>query len=247
MFSLFISAFFLGIIANLHCVGMCGPIALALPLNRSSKIEIIVGILQYNFGRILTYSILGFIVGVVGFGINLIGILQLVSVLAGIGIILYAWRKQLFQGKIFRSVKFNFIQKFMSKTMGEIIRNKNPFKLFLFGILNGLLPCGMVYTALITAIIAGRPIFSSFTLFFFGLGTLPGMILISFFANKITTRFRGRINKVLPLFVTIIGILIIIRGLNLNIPYLSPKISTDKKTLQLNITPCHDNFKLYFK
>ena len=102
MFSLFISAFILGMIANLHCVGMCGPIALAIPLNRSSKIEIIVGILQYNFGRILTYSTLGFIIGFIGLGINLIGILQWISIISGVGIILYAWRKYLFQGKSFQ-------------------------------------------------------------------------------------------------------------------------------------------------
>jgi sulfite exporter TauE/SafE len=125
--------------------------------------------------------------------------------------------------------------------MGKILRNQSPLKLFLFGMLNGLLPCGMVYTALITSVIAGTPILSAFYLFFFGLGTLPGMILITFLANKITTRFRGKINKVLPYFVTIIGALIILRGLNLNIPYLSPKTTIDKKTLEMKVIPCHSN------
>ena len=239
MFSLFTSAFLLGIIANLHCVGMCGPIALALPLNRSSKVEIIVGILQYNFGRILTYSILGYIVGFIGLGIHLIGILQWVSITAGIGIIVYAWRKHLFQGILFQHLRFNFIQKFTSKKMGHILRNNHPLKLFLFGMLNGLLPCGMVYTALLISIVTGNPIYSSFSLFFFGLGTLPGMLLISFFAQKITTRFRGKINKMLPFFVTIIGLLIVLRGLNLNIPYLSPKTETQKNSLDIKIIPCH--------
>ncbi len=243
MFSIFISSFILGIIANLHCVGMCGPIALALPLNRSSKIEIIIGILQYNFGRILTYSTLGFLIGFIGLGINLIGILQWVSIISGIVIIAYAWRKHLFQGKIFKAFKTNFLQKFTSKSMGKILKNQTPLKLFLFGMLNGLLPCGMVYTALITSVIAGTPILSAFTLFFFGLGTLPGMILITFFANKITTRFRGKINKVLPYFVTIIGALFILRGLNLNIPYLSPKTTIDKKTLEMKVIPCHSNLE----
>lgn len=239
MFSLFISAFILGMIANLHCVGMCGPIALAIPLNRSSKIEIIVGILQYNFGRILTYSTLGFIIGFIGLGINLIGILQWISIISGVGIILYAWRKYLFQGKSFQVFNTNFLHRFTSKNMGKILKNRSPLKLFLFGMLNGLLPCGMVYTALITSVIAGTPILSAFTLFFFGLGTLPGMILITFYANKITTRFRGKINKVLPYLVTLIGALIIIRGLNLNIPYLSPKATIDNKTMEMKIIPCH--------
>ena len=93
MFSFFISAFFLGMIENLHCIGMCGPIALALPLNRESKIEIINGILQYNLGRIFTYSLLGFLIGFIGLSIHLIGLIQGLSIATGIGIIIYAWRK----------------------------------------------------------------------------------------------------------------------------------------------------------
>ena len=244
MFSIFISAFFLGMIANLHCVGMCGPIALALPLNRNSKVELILGILQYNFGRIITYTILGFIVGFIGFGINLIGILQILSIISGIGIILYAWRKILFSSEIFKKININFIHRFTSKYMGKIIRNNSPFKLFLFGSLNGLLPCGMVYTALITSIITGTPTFSAITLFFFGLGTLPGMILITLFANKITNRFRGKINKVLPYFVSIIGLLILLRGLNLDIPYISPKASMDKHTKEIKMESCHKGFSI---
>ena len=244
MFSIFISAFFLGMLANLHCVGMCGPIALALPLNRSSKIEIISGVLQYNFGRILTYTLLGFIVGFIGFGINLIGILQILSIIAGIGIILYAWRKTLFSSGLFQKININFIHRFASKNMGVIIRNNSPFKLFLFGVLNGVLPCGMVYTALITSVVTGTPTFAAFTLFFFGLGTLPGMILITLFANKITRRFRGRINKILPFLVTIIGLLILLRGLNLDIPYISPKASMNKQTKEIKMESCHKGFSI---
>lgn len=243
MLELFISAFFLGMIANLHCVGMCGPIALALPLNRSSKLEIVIGVLQYNFGRIFTYSILGFIVGLFGLGINLIGILQGLSVAAGIGIILYAWRKQLFSGSFFRYFSSSFIQRFSSKNMGKILRGNSPFKLFLFGMLNGILPCGMVYTALIAALVADTPINASFILFFFGLGTLPGMIIITLFANQITTQFRGEINKILPYLVTIIGLLILLRGLNLDIPYLSPKASYNSATKELNMESCHSPIK----
>ena len=241
MFSLFISAFLLGIIANLHCVGMCGPIAMALPLNRNSKIDIVIGILQYNFGRIFTYSILGFIVGFIGLGIHLIGFLQGLSITAGIGIILYAWRKRIFTSVFFKRFKYNFFQGFTSKYIGKIIRNKSPFKLFLFGMLNGLLPCGMVYTALITSIISGSPTYAAFTLFFFGIGTLPGMIIITSFASQITTRFRGKINKILPYLLTLIGLLIVFRGLDLNIPYISPKVLIDNKTKEINMQGCHIN------
>ena len=95
MFSLFISAFVLGIVSSLHCIGMCGPIALAIPLNRNSKTEAFIGVIEYNFGRILTYTTLGLIVGYIGLGIQLIGFLQGLSIIAGIFIILYAWRKKI--------------------------------------------------------------------------------------------------------------------------------------------------------
>jgi sulfite exporter TauE/SafE len=217
---------------------------LAIPLNRSSKIELIVGVLQYNFGRILTYSLLGFIIGFIGLGINLIGFLQGLSIASGIFIIIYAWRKTLFN-KLFSKLNSNFLYSFTSKNMGKVLKMNGPFKLFTFGILNGLLPCGMVYTALITSVIAGSPINSAFTLFFFGLGTLPGMILITLFANQITNRFRGKINKFLPYLVTLIGLLIVLRGLNLNIPYLSPKATFNEKTKEIKMEACHKSFKNY--
>ena len=244
MFSFFISAFFLGMIANLHCIGMCGPIALALPLKRDSKIEIINGILQYNLGRIFTYSLLGFLIGFIGLSIHLIGLIQGLSIATGIGIIMYAWRKHFNSNTLFSKLNFNFVQKFTSKNMGKIIQKNGSFKLLLFGMLNGLLPCGMVYTALFTSILAGSPRDSLFTMFFFGLGTLPGMILITLFATQITNKFRGRINKYLPYFLTIIGLIILLRGLNLDIPYLSPKAIIDKKTQQINIKTCHPNFSI---
>jgi sulfite exporter TauE/SafE len=231
-------------IANLHCVGMCGPIALALPLKRDSKIEIINGILQYNLGRILTYSLLGYIIGFIGLSINLFGLIQGLSIATGIGIIIYAWRKYFISNVLYTKINFHFIQKFTSKNMGEIIRKNGSFKLLLFGMLNGLLPCGMVYTALFTSILAGSPRDSLFTMFFFGLGTLPGMILISLFATQITNKFRGRINKFLPYFLTFIGLIIVIRGLNLDIPYLSPKTTIDKKTQLIKMKTCHPSFSI---
>jgi len=239
MFSLFITAFILGIVSSLHCIGMCGPIALAIPINRSSKFESFVGILEYNFGRILTYSALGFIVGFIGLGIQLIGFLQGLSIISGIFIILYAWRKKIsFLAPIFNSSS-NFIYKFSSKKMGILFKSKSPFRLILLGVLNGLLPCGMVYSALMTSIIADSPLNAGLTLFFFGLGTLPTLVIFSFYAHRITPIFKTKINRYLPYIVTIIGLMIVLRGLNLNIPYLSPKVNFNKQTNEVKIEDCH--------
>lgn len=243
MNSLLISSFLLGMISNLHCIGMCGPIALAIPFNRKSSSSLIFGIILYNLGRIFVYSILGFIVGFIGLGIEFIGILQSLSIIAGFGIILYAWRKVLFTGSFFQQFRFSFIQRFTSKNMGKIIRLNSPVKYLLFGNLNGLLPCGMVYTALITSVITGNPIKSGIVMLVFGLGTIPGMILITLFANQLSTRFRSRINKALPYLVTLIGLIILLRGLNLGIPFFSPEVKFNDKTLKIESIECHNNFQ----
>ena len=242
MFALFISAFILGIVSSLHCIGMCGPIVMAIPINRSSKIESFIGIVEYNFGRILTYSLLGFIVGFIGLGIQLIGFLQGLSIISGIFIILYAWRKKLsIIAPIFNSSS-NFLFKFSSKKMGILFKSNSPFRLFLLGVLNGLLPCGMVYSALMTSIIADSPLNAGLVLFFFGLGTLPTLAIFSFYSHQITPIFRSKINKFLPFIVTIIGLLILLRGLNLDIPYLSPKVNVNKQTNEIIIEDCHKPF-----
>ena len=242
MVTLLTSAVILGVISNLHCIGMCGPIAFAIPFNRTSKFQLFLGILQYNLGRILIYSILGTIVGFIGLGVKFVGILQALSVIAGFGIILYAWRKVVFTGSFFGRFRLNFIQKFTSKNMGKILKNNSSLKFFFLGNLNGLLPCGMVYTALITSIIAGGPIQSGLTMLFFGLGTIPGMILITYYANKLSGQYRGKINKALPYLVSLIGLIILLRGLNLGIPYLSPEVKFSDKTKTIESVFCHKGF-----
>ncbi len=242
METIFIPAFILGIISNLHCLGMCGPIALAIPLNRSSKSEMLFGILQYHLGRILVYAILGYIVGYIGMGIKLFGILQAISIIAGIGIIIYAWRNKLtfFKNPFTSSLRHTSL---LSRSMGKIMRSESPLKLFLLGALNGLLPCGMVYTALITAVVLGTPLLSTTSMFAFGLGTLPGLVAFSLFAQQLGNPIRSKINRYLPYLITVVGLLIILRGMNLNIPYISPKVSFSEEKKEVVMDCCHKNTK----
>lgn len=238
MFSIFVSAFFLGIVSNLHCVGMCGPIIMAIPFSKKENTTKIAEIIEYHLGRIFTYALLGFLIGLIGFGFKLIGYLQVLSILSGIGIIIYAWRKHLNSLFNRKSNGVPFFSFFSSK-MSFLFKKEIPFKLFLFGVLNGLLPCGMVYTGLITAVSTGSPIYSAYTLFFFGLGTLPGLILFSFYSDKITHVLKRRINKLLPILITIIGLLILIRGLNIKIPYLSSSFDFNEETKEIKLEECH--------
>ena len=242
MTSILASAFLLGIISNLHCLGMCGPIALAIPLNRSSKSAMLFGILQYHLGRVLIYAILGYILGYIGMGIKLFGVLQAISIIAGIGIIIYAWRNKLtfFKNPFTSSLRHTSL---LSRSMGKIMRSESPLKLFLLGALNGLLPCGMVYTALITAVVLGTPLLSATSMLAFGLGTLPGLVAFSLFAQQLGNPIRSKINRYLPYLITVVGLLIILRGMNLNIPYISPKVSFSEEKKEVVMDCCHKNTK----
>ncbi len=228
------TGFILGLGSNFHCIGMCGPIALAVPVNRKNNFTILSGALQYNIGRIITYAILGLIVGSIGLTISTLGVLQWLSILTGIGIILYAW-KQYF-GKLLPSkitTQFS-IQPILTKSLGKVIRSKNPFRLFFLGFLNGLLPCGMVFIALTNALLTGDVIPSAIAMIAFGIGTLPAMIGVIFMMNKITQQARQKMTKIVPYLLTIVGLLIILRGLNLGIPYISPSVKMVEKKLEPN-------------
>lgn len=246
MLTFIITGFILGLTSNFHCIGMCGPIAMAIPVNRSNNLTILSGTLQYNGGRVITYSVLGAIVGSIGLTINTLGILQWLSIIAGIGLILFAWRKyfsKLFSGKL---PTFG-IQSLLNKGLGKVIKSKSPFKLVLLGGLNGLLPCGMVFAALLNAILTGDILGSALAMTAFGIGTLPAMIAVTFMANKINANVRQKMNKAVPYLLTIVGVLVILRGMNLNIPYISPNTfvveqideETGETETQVEMSCCH--------
>jgi len=227
MNSILFLGFILGITSNFHCIGMCGPIALAVPVDRSSNRKILFGILQYNFGRILTYSLLGIIVGSIGITINTLGFLQWLSIISGIYLILFAWRK-LISERFSGHLPSLGIQSLIGRTLGKVIRSNSPFKLSFLGTLNGFLPCGMVYAGLLNALSAGNPVGSGLAMIAFGIGTLPAMVAIGFAANRISTETRKKFSKVVPYLLTIVGAMIILRGMNLDIPYISPKVTITK-------------------
>jgi sulfite exporter TauE/SafE len=214
----------LGLASNVHCLGMCGPIALVLPLNRTNNWTILGGTLQYNLGRTLMYGVLGIIFGLLGVTIQIFGILQWMSIVAGIALVVFAWRKQL---KVwFPHVSNPFgVQKGIQKLMGKSMKSKSRFRLLAFGAINGLLPCGMVYVALLNALLAESLVSSSLAMVAFGVGTLPIMIFVPFMSNKIGAETRKKLNRSIPYVLTVVGLMIALRGMNLGIPYVSPRIS----------------------
>lgn len=244
-----VSALILGITSNLHCLGMCGPIALAVPVKRTSIYSVISGVAQYNSGRIITYSLLGFIVGNIGITVQTIGIMQGLSIFAGIFLIFFAWRK--WWGPKFRIPVSIMIPGYISKAIRKLMQSDMPLKPLWFGMLNGLLPCGMIYIALLNALLAGSPVKSMVAMTFFGIGTLPVMIAVVFMAQKIGHTLQHKAKLFVPVAMTVVGILMTLRGMNLDIPMISPKVvvnvdDTKGESIQneVEMTCCHAPEKL---
>lgn len=226
--TIIIAGILLGLTSSLHCIGMCGPIAMAIPLNRSSQGKMLLGIGAYNIGRAFTYGILGMVVGSFGMSLATFGVLQWISIVAGVLLIIYAWRKYLSKLSFSWAPKLN-LNKYLNGLFGKIMRSDSKGKLFFLGMINGLLPCGMVYIALLNAILAGTIYEGAAAMVAFGIGTMPAMIAVSYTANRITGNLRVKLNGLVPYVMTVVGLLIVLRGLNLGIPYISPEIKISQE------------------
>ena len=231
MLQIAIAAFTMGIIGSFHCVGMCGPLALALPLSDQSLHSKFIGALLYNSGRVVTYSLFGLVSGLLGKSFALIGFQQGLSITLGAAIILLVTVPKILPGS-FRQVNFasNFFQK-LRHTFGQLFFKKNQSTLFAIGFLNGLLPCGLVYLAIAAATATGDVSSSVVFMAAFGLGTLPVMWSIAFWGNFIGINIRQKIRAAYPYMMMLMACLLIIRGMGLGIPYLSPVADMDKKII----------------
>ncbi|MCW5907153.1 MAG: sulfite exporter TauE/SafE family protein [Chitinophagales bacterium] len=220
-----LAALSLGFLGSFHCVGMCGPIALALPLGRENRWKQIAGALVYNLGRIFTYGIFGLIFGLLGKGFVLGGYQQALSIILGI-IILLGLLLPTKVTSVFGLTKViqPLVQEVKSLLSG-LFRQKSFGTLFLIGLLNGLLPCGLVYLGVAGAIATGDVVKGSLFMMMFGAGTIPAMLLVGLAANIISLRWRNNIRKVVPAFIAIMAVVLILRGMNLGIPYVSPELS----------------------
>jgi hypothetical protein len=216
------SAFIFGLISSLHCIGMCGPIAMMLPVERNNPSKKATQIFTYHIGRLSAYGTIGFIFGLLGKGFFLAGIQQQLSIFIGVAMICIV----LIPEKVF--AKYNFskpVFKLISKiktTLGSQFKNKSYKSLFTIGLLNGFLPCGMVYVALFGAIAMQSPTLGVLYMVLFGLGTVPMMSSVVYLNSFLSVPIRNRIQKAIPYVAICIGILFILRGLGLGIPYVSP-------------------------
>lgn len=217
---LFWSAFIMGLVSNLHCLGMCGPLALSVPQHPKFRIT---GILLYNAGRILIYALLGALFGFIGSTFKIIGFQNVLSITIGISLVIAAFYPKLLKARGFLSFPLQKIRHWLS----VLFKKKTLSSIFFIGTLNGLLPCGMVYFALAGAVATSHWYAGSLFMLLFGMGTTPIMIALPFMGKFISFSWKLKLRKLVPGFLLFFGLLLIARGSGLGIPFISPKINAE--------------------
>ena len=228
------TALMMGLFGSFHCAGMCGPIAFALPLGNKSILDKTFRGLAYNLGRVFTYASLGAIVGLFGSGIKMAGFQQWISITVGILFVLTAILPAAVTYK-YNPVKAGLFTGKLKKSLRSLFGSRRLGSLVSIGLINGLLPCGLVYAALGGALTLGSAGEGILFMVFFGLGTLPVMLSMTLIANRLGSRVRSTMRKAVPVFIFIMGFIFILRGMNLDIPYLSPDIEPKVG----NVESCH--------
>ena len=218
-----LTPFALGLVGSLHCAGMCGPLALALPHAGNRPAGFFVGRIAYNLGRIVTYCLLGLIFGLLGQTLLLSGIQRWLSIALGVFLLigLFASRKL----ALWRPV--TALVERVKSAMGFLLRRRSADALLTLGLLNGLLPCGLVYVACAGATATGDLFNGALYMLAFGAGTVPMMLAISLSGKLVPFSLRLKLLKAVPVAVFLLASLLILRGMELDIPYVSPVLSGD--------------------
>lgn len=201
--------FVVGILTSIHCVGMCGGIMLSQTLKNEgkNKFEAMKPALLYNAGRVLSYSILGGIVGAIGsvFALSL-------SVQAGLQI--FAGVFMIMMG--FNMAGFSAFRKFQIKLPASVCKlQAKPRTPFLVGVLNGFMPCGPLQTMQIFALGTGSALYGSLSMFMFALGTVPLMLTFGAVSSLLSKGYTKKILKFSGILIIVLGLIMSNRGLAL--------------------------------
>ncbi len=213
-----IAAIILGLGGSLHCVGMCGPLIISIPFEQNSGIKKITAIAVYFIAKAFIYAIMGTFFALIGWSLKIIILQQWLSIIAGIFIILLAlypiyFQKKLASLNLFSKLRVSFSINMQQNTIWSYMRR---------GALNALLPCGLIYTALLAAAATSSVLKGSFFMFIFGITSAIPLIILAVAKTGINVALRQKLRPVTMFLSIIMGILLIIRGLGLGIPYLSP-------------------------
>jgi len=215
------TAFVLGFLGSFHCLGMCGPIAIAFSAQDNSRF--LTNKIFYNLGRTVTYSLLGLIVGALGLSLQLAGVQQWLSIVMGAMIILMAFYYKRSEGWI-ATKGFSGLAGVVKFRLKKYLQMGGRSAFFTGGVINGLLPCGMVYIALIASLALQSPLWGGLYMLAYGIGTIPMMLAVMLSGRLFSVSLRQRFLRVMPYFAIVIGVLFILRGSGLGIHYVSPQL-----------------------
>lgn len=210
----------LGLLGSLHCAAMCGPLLLALPTASGAAGNFILGRVIYQLGRISTYGFMGVVAGLIGQSVVFAGMQRWLSIALGAAILtgFFLSKKIVLAAPVVRLVMR------LKSLMATQLRQRSFRSLALLGMLNGLLPCGLVYVALAGAITRGNIFSGVLFMCMFGLGTLPMMLGIGLSGRIFPPAWRMKLRRTIPAGVCLLAGLLILRGLALGIPYVSPAL-----------------------
>lgn len=234
MWPVLTSGLIMGLLSSVHCIGMCGPLVLALPLQQASPRRRWVSVMLYHTGRIITYCVLGLAFGLAGRQLGLAGWQQVFSIVLGLLMVGLCVVTFLHQGKV-SFVLTRLLQQKITALNLYLWKAPEKHGFLLLGMGNGLLPCGMVYLAVAAALSTGNAGYSTLFMGFFGLGSLPALAALSFWGYRINMAVRHQFKKAVPFFMLALGIVLVLRGLDLNIPFISPVLPV----VPGNAASCH--------
>lgn len=216
------TAIIFGLISSLHCIGMCGPIAMMLPVDQKNPSKKALQVLIYHLGRLTSYGILGLAFGLLGRGFYMAGIQQQLSIAVGVGMIVLAVvPEKILANYNFSKPVYRLISRIKS-SLGAQFKRKTPDAFFTIGLFNGLLPCGLVYAALFGSIAMQNVTLGIAYMILYGLGTIPMMSAVVYVSSLLSMPFRSQLQRVVPIVTVVIGLLFVLRGMGLDIAYISP-------------------------
>jgi len=229
----------IGLFGSLHCIGMCGPIVAALGVRKNSHYY--TSKLLYNLGRITTYALIGAVFGFFGAGLEVFGLQQAISVLTGVILLVTLFFDKIKKNFQIKSVNSLFYKLYtpLKIKLGNRLKSDSLFSSYMTGILNGLLPCGLVYSALAGAMAMGSVTDGILFMILFGAGTVPALFSFQVLFGKFKPGLRLSFNKVLPVFTFVLALIFILRGLNLGIPYISPSSKMAPAAKSVEVDCCH--------
>lgn len=193
------TAFSLGLLSSAHCVGMCGGImgalTLAIPANAPRRRWQL--LFSYNLGRIVSYCLMGLLLGFFAEGISQLGAAYWLRLMAGLlliamGLYLADW----WRGLVYLERMGRYLWAYLQPLSKGLMPVSTARKALMLGVIWGWLPCGLVYSALAYALSQAQPVAAAAVMLAFGLGTLPAVLASGFVVQQLTRLLQARHTRV---------------------------------------------------